>query len=196
MEKVAGITGVVLAGGASRRMGKDKAWLSLRGSPLVSHQAMLLSSAFDDVRVSAKEPDRAAALGLRVVPDLEKAFAPIYGLRSVLNAVPGPVFVLAVDMPRIPPTLVHAIAKRFVETSSDCLVPRAGGKLQTLCAAYRPSILPALERHLGEKRLSLHELVADCSAEIWDEQAWSPYAREEDFRGLNTPEEYETVAIR
>ena len=190
------MAGVVLAGGSSTRMGRDKAWLSLRGRPLVSHQALLLSTVFSDVRISAKDVGRLEEFPFPVIRDEETASAPIYGLRASLLEIKRPVFVLAVDMPRVPPELMRAMAEKFLESDGDCLVPRARGKLQTLCAAYRSTLLPLLQKHIAEKKLSLHELVAASHSEIWEEPAWGRFASEDDFLGLNTPEDYETVNVR
>lgn len=190
------MAGVVLAGGISRRMGRDKAWLSLRGRPLVSHQALLLSTVFEEVRISVKDIGRFAEVGYPLIHDQELAVAPIFGLRAALQEVKVPIFVLAVDLPRVPNALIRALAERFLETDVDCLVPRARGKLQTLCAAYRSSLLPLLRQHVAEKRLSLHELISASHCEIWEEAAWGRFAATEDFMGLNTPEDYETVNIR
>ncbi len=196
MPKIAGMTGVVLAGGRSGRMGRDKAWLSLRGRPLVSHQAALLASVFDDVRISAKDVGRLAEFPYPVIPDRESEGAAIFGLRASLDLVRQPIFALAVDMPRVPVALIQAIADRFLEGTDDCLVPRARGKLQTLCGAYRPTLLPLIQTRIGEKKFSLHELVTASHAEIWEEPDWRAFASTEDFVGLNTPEDYETVNLR
>jgi molybdopterin-guanine dinucleotide biosynthesis protein A len=196
MPKITAMTGVVLAGGRSRRMGRDKAWLSLRGRPLVSHQAALLAAVFEDVRISAKEIGKLAEFPYPVIPDRDPADAPIFGLRASLQFLRHPIFALAVDMPRVPVPLIQAIAERFLEAEDECLVPRARGKLQTLCGAYGSSLLPRIESHIAAKKLSLHELVAASHSEIWEEAAWSPFAAADDFLGLNTPEDYETVNLR
>ena len=196
MERISDVTGVVLAGGASRRMGRDKAWLSLRGSPLVAHQAMILSTVFDDVRVAAKSAAKFEELGLTVVVEPEADFATIYGLRAALKAADRPVFALAVDMPRIPPPLVSAVAARLRAADVDAVVPKAAGRLQGVCAGYRPSILPLIESQIAAKRLALQDLLARARTEIWEEKEWAPYAQAVDFQGLNTQEDFETVAIR
>jgi molybdopterin-guanine dinucleotide biosynthesis protein A len=196
MEKLAGMTGIVLAGGNSRRMGRDKAWLSLRGRPLVSHQAGLLATVFSDVRISAKQPARFRELAYPIVCDRHAGSAAIFGLEAALREAFQPIFVLAVDLPRVPPGLIRAIGKRLLAGNADCVVPRTSNRLQTVCAAYRPTVLPALERMITEHRLALKDLAAEVASEIWEEEGWQAWAKAEDFRGLNTPEDYETLNVR
>src|SRR5262249_10446630 len=85
----------VLAGGASRRMGRPKASLPYGAGTLLDFQIAKLSPIFDDVFVVAKEPLRAADASARVVLDGVKEHAAIYGLVRSLEEAQDRVFVLA-----------------------------------------------------------------------------------------------------
>jgi molybdopterin-guanine dinucleotide biosynthesis protein A len=184
---------VILAGGRSRRMGRDKAWIPVEGRPLVLFQAGRLSAVFDEVVVSAKTRDRFSAEGLRVVTDPETEFAPIFGIRAALAELGGPVFVLAVDLPRFPPALAAALARELVEKALPCVVPSAEGRIQALCAAYAPSILPELDARIAAGRLAIRELVAECGGAVRDETFWRRWGGPESFENWNRPEDHETV---
>ncbi|HET7452502.1 MAG TPA: molybdenum cofactor guanylyltransferase [Thermoanaerobaculia bacterium] len=184
-----GVTGVVLAGGRSRRMGRDKAWIPVGGRPLVLHQADRLAEVFDDVVVAAKAEGPFAALGLRVVRDEEAEHAPIFGIRAALAGIGRPIFALAVDLPRFPPPLAAALARDLLDTGAPCVAPEAGGVVQGLCAAYSPEILPAIDRRIGEGRLSVRDLVAESGGAVRDGRFWGPFSGPEAFENWNRPDD-------
>jgi Molybdopterin-guanine dinucleotide biosynthesis protein A len=64
------VTGVVLAGGASRRMGRDKAFLDLGGRPLIAHVLERMGEVCAETLIVANDIPRYAGLGVRVVPDV------------------------------------------------------------------------------------------------------------------------------
>src|SRR5580765_5386825 len=132
---IAGVSAVVLAGGRSSRMGRDKAWPEVEGRPLVAWQADRLAGVFDDVRISAKDPRPFAAAGLRVIEDDAAEFAAVRGIRAALAELRRPVFVLAVDLPRFPAVLAGAIAESMLASGAACAAPVAGGYVHGLCAA-------------------------------------------------------------
>jgi molybdopterin-guanine dinucleotide biosynthesis protein A len=96
---------LVLAGGQSTRMGRDKAMLPWHGRPLLDHMIGLAREAgIDHVYVSGDRP------GYRSIPDLEPGLGPLGGLASAGAALPdGRLLVLAVDMPRLTPGLLRAL---------------------------------------------------------------------------------------
>ena len=186
-----GVAGVILAGGRSRRMGRDKAWLPIGGRPLVLHQAARLGAVFDEVVVSAKEAPPFSAAGLRVVVDAEPEHAAIFGIRAALRGLGRPIFALAVDLPRFPPALAAAIARELGDGGRPCVAPVAGGTVQGLCAAYAPAILPAIEERISSGRLAIRDLVAECGGALRDEDFWGRWGGPESFENWNRPEDHE-----
>ncbi len=175
------MSGVVLAGGESERMGRDKAWLDYGGKPLIVHQLERLSRVFSDVRISAKDPGPYASLGYPVVADEDGVRAPIFGIAASLRALQRPVFVLAVDLPLFPEILVEHVARRLLEGDVACVVLRSGGKIHGLCAAYRPSVLDRFERNAARGDLSIYGLVTECQGTIEEEDVWGRLAGPEDI---------------
>lgn len=102
----AGWTGVVLAGGRSSRMGRDKAGLVWRGKPLLQHMGDLLREAgAARVVVSGDYPDAGG------IPDSERGLGPLGGIASVADALPdGPLLIVPVDMPMITVPLLARLA--------------------------------------------------------------------------------------
>src|SRR2546430_13569094 len=103
------MSGVVLAGGSSRRMGRDKALMTLGGEPLVVRAVRLLSGVCSDVAVASGDGRRldGAGLGVRQVADVVPDAGPVAGIAAGLEAARHAlVAVVAVDMPDANPALL------------------------------------------------------------------------------------------
>jgi molybdopterin-guanine dinucleotide biosynthesis protein A len=181
----------VLAGGASRRMGRPKAALPYGATTLLEFQTSRLSEIFESVLVVAKDPPDFPAGPARVVLDRVPARAALHGLIRALEEAPDRIFVLAVDLPAISPALIAAIAGLGLASAAPAALPRADGKLQPLAGVWCRAALEPARRRADEGFLSLHGLAEEVGAEILEEQAW----RELDpsgtaFANLNTMEQY------
>lgn len=181
----------VLAGGASRRMGRPKGALSYGATTLLEFQTTRLAALFDEVLVVAKETPGFPAGPARVVVDGVAEHASIHGLIRALEETEDRVFVLAVDQPAIPPALIRAIAYRSLEGDAAAVVPRAGGRLQPLAAVWRRRCLEPARRRVARGDLSLHGLAREVSADVFDETEWAPMDPSRvAFANLNTLEQY------
>jgi molybdopterin-guanine dinucleotide biosynthesis protein A len=155
------MTAAVLAGGESRRMGRDKALLELGGRPLIVRQVAALRELFACVIVCANDTARFAGLDVPVVPDEGGAGnGPLGGLAAAIRAAPTThVFCCAVDMPFLSPDLIRYQA--LLAPGHDAVVPRAEGAargktaLEPLHAVYRKSCLGHFRAKLaaGERKL-------------------------------------------
>ena len=181
----------VLAGGASRRMGRAKAELPYGAATLLEFQTTRLAEIFDEVVVVLKDAPALAVGPARFVLDRAPEHAAIHGLVRALEEARDRMFVLGVDLPAVPPALIRLIAERGRATEAAALIPRACGRLQPLAAVWRHSCLDVARRRIAAGELSLHSLAEAVGAEILDEKEW----REIDpsgiaFTNLNTLEEY------
>jgi molybdopterin-guanine dinucleotide biosynthesis protein A len=142
------LMGIVLAGGASRRMGTDKALLDLRGVPMIRRVLDALAVCCVDLLVVAKEPSAYASLGVRVVLDEAEAQAPLVGVCAGLRATTVPwAFVAACDLPFVSPAAVSLLAQ--AARGWDAAVPRVGGRWHSLHAVYATGAAGALEVQLA-----------------------------------------------
>jgi molybdopterin-guanine dinucleotide biosynthesis protein A len=107
--------GIVLAGGRSSRMGRDKALLDWQGRPLIEHMLQLLRDAgVARVVVSGARPEYDG------IGDCEEGGGPLVGLHSACASLPdGEVLVLAVDMPRLPVALLQRL---LAAEAAPCVV--------------------------------------------------------------------------
>ncbi|MCS7177885.1 MAG: molybdenum cofactor guanylyltransferase [Anaerolineae bacterium] len=187
------VTGVVLAGGASRRMGKDKAFLELAGRPLILHVLDRMAELCQEVLIVASDVSRYAGLGTRVVPDVFPGVGVLGGLHAGLRAAQHDL-ILAVgcDMPFLNPALLRA----FVVWAEgyDVVALRRGEQVETLHAAYRRTCLPAMEAVIraGQQRIiSFFPYVRVRYIAREEAEALDPGLRS--FRNVNTPQDWESL---
>lgn len=163
-----GVTGVILAGGQSRRMGRDKALMPLAGRTLIERVMDALMPVCDELLLITNTPDKYAQFGLRMVPDAVPGTGSLGGLYSGLAAMRGDCAIaVACDMP----FLNTALLRYCVELSADAdaVVPdlsettqaigdKAKAKqldLHPLHAVYRRTCLAPIEAQLqaGDLRM-------------------------------------------
>ena len=168
--------GVVLAGGASSRMGRDKALLEIEGETLVSGAARRLGEVCGEVIVA----DRGRELLPGSVPD-GPGQGPAAGILGAARARPGErLLVLAVDLPKVPVSLLEKLAGM----DADLAIPRWEGGLEPLCALYGPAAIAEIEERVARGRLDLRTLPETPGLRV-------AYLEEagEFFLNLNRPED-------
>lgn len=183
--------GIVLAGGASRRMGRDKAVLTLGGEALSAGAARRLAAVCAEVAVADR--GRGCVPGL---PSLEDGpgRGPAAALLGAARVWPGrPLLALACDLPGVPiPLLAELIA--LAGGDADWVVPRWRGGLEPLCALWGPAALAALRERVARGLYALHELSGEegLVAAFLEGERLEVFGRpEEMFWNVNTPEDLE-----
>jgi molybdenum cofactor guanylyltransferase len=185
----------VLAGGASKRMGKSKADLRFGSGTLLQHQIVRLAPLFEEMLVVVKDPPEAALGRARVLLDSTPRQGAVYGVLRALEEVEDRVFVLAVDLPLVTLEVIREISERGLATTAPALVPEADGHLQPLAAVWRRAALPAARERIARGELSLRGLAEEIGAEILPEAAWRRFDPSgNSFANLNTMEDY--LALR
>ncbi len=153
----------ILAGGMSRRMGRDKSLIHVAGLTLLEHVSRSVRALTDDLFVVASGRPHLAELGFRVVPDLVEGAGSLGGVFSAMTqAQHDHCLVVGCDMPLLNPRLLTYMAS--VERDYDALVPvlegvqsSQGGRrtFETLHAIYARTCLPILERQIAVDRLKI-----------------------------------------
>jgi len=156
--------GIVLAGGAGRRLGRPKASLPLGGSTLVERSIAALEARCDEVVVVTRPGVPLPPLGVRVLMDRPGPDAPLTGLATGLGATTADeVLVLACDLPMAAPALERLLAERS-RTPLVAWAPGAG--LQPLCARYpRARALAVADDLLTAGAVAMRDFVAAIGAE-------------------------------
>jgi len=160
--KLSHVEGAVLCGGASTRMGRDKATLPFEGVPLALRVAGALGECLVRVRLVGKGAEL-AALGLEVVPDRHPARAPLVGVVAALAACEASAaFVAACDLVHLDPRVVLALCALVpADGGADVVAPLGPRGPEPLCAVWRPRVLPVLERRIAQEDFRLQTLLAE-----------------------------------
>lgn len=185
------VEGAVLAGGASSRMGRDKARIAWRGEPLAARVARALAECVERVRIVLR-PDTEAPLALERIDDRRAERGPIVGIEAALAACQASaVLVAACDLPEIEPRLLLALlALCPVEDGPDAIVPCGPKGPEPLLAIYHPRLLPALRERIQRGDLSLQRLVASHGVLLVPERDLRVFDPElASFRNVNRPED-------
>lgn len=180
-------TGVVLAGGAGRRIGGDKALVEVLGRPLVAWPLHALRRVCRPVVVVARASTRLPS-DLTPVPEIwheddDAARHPLTGVVHALRRAAGrSVLVCAADLPLLDAaTLRVLLAAASLSPDAAVVVPQAGGHLQVLCALYRPAALSGLQSFAPDARAA--ELITALHPAV------VPFADETPFFNVNTPDD-------
>ena len=162
-------TGIILAGGQSRRMGIDKAFIEFRGQTLIERVIGTLRSMCDAIVIVANDREPYARLDAQVVPDSVPDFGPLAGLHAGLNAMRSELgVVVAVDMPFLNPNLLRAMIA--AAEGWDAVIPALGDlsaeaiqhhrakdlDMHPLHAVYRRTCIPIIQATIdrGDRRLN------------------------------------------
>lgn len=187
------ITGVLLTGGESRRMGKNKAFLEIDGKMLIARSLEVLQRVCGEVVISSREEELYRRFG-DVVVDVREGKGPLGGIYSVmLQAEYDHLFLAACDMP-----FLHEDAIRFLHREikdADALVPYVTGRMHPLHAFYHKRILPLVEEKISSDKLRLTDVLCECRTRILKaEKCSDPGQRqllERSVLNVNTPDEWE-----
>lgn len=187
------VVGFVVAGGGSTRMGSDKALLPWRGTTLLDDAVRRLREVTDDVRLLTGPHRRYEDRGLVVLPDETPGLGPLVGVATALRAMgSGTGIFLAVDLPGIP----SALLRSFLEWSrgADAVVPISNTGPEPLCAAYRTTCLPAIERQFRDGQYKMTNFWGDITVrklQVAELARFGPV--EAMFLNVNTPEAYSKI---
>lgn len=159
---VAPFAGAVLTGGASRRMGSDKALIEIGGRPLAAVVAAALrgAGAAPVLAVGGAGPSL-TGWGLVAVADDHPGEGPLGGVITALaHARDELVVVLACDLPAVrPESIAKVVAALAGDPGARCAAPIVDGRLQPLHAAWRAAALPALAAAFAEGERSVQRVL-------------------------------------
>lgn len=180
------ITGVILAGGNSSRMGTDKALVILDGRPIISHINSTLQAIFEHVVLITNDASPYSFLKLGSFGDLYRDRGPLGGIHSALLRTKSPsVFVLACDTPYVSKELIHHI----IGYPSNALVkiPSVRGRVHPLCGWYSGECLNAIGDRLERQQNGVQDFLRAMPTEIIPISPALPFYQENLLANLNSP---------
>jgi len=151
------VTGVVLAGGKSSRLGTDKALMLLKGRPLISYAIETLSCVCHKVVINSGQPVYGFT-GCEIWPDMLPIQAPIIGIYSCLKRSDSVwnIF-LSCDMPMVDPRLFDLLLSK--RAGADAVVPFHQDGMEPICSAYSRRVLPLMEERIAKGQYSMQQFV-------------------------------------
>ncbi|HJX84890.1 MAG TPA: molybdenum cofactor guanylyltransferase [Candidatus Angelobacter sp.] len=185
------ITGFVLAGGKSSRMGADKAALSLNGRTLLEHALGAIRQVSEQVLIIGS---RALYGGFGPgYEDIVSGCGPLGGVHAALTHSTTELnLIIAVDTPFLVPELLRYLAERATDASCMIVAPRIAGHVQPLCAVYSRKFLPIAAAALQTGKYKLASLFPQESTLVVTEPELEEFAFTANmFENLNTPEDME-----
>lgn len=139
-----GVSGIILAGGRSSRMGQDKMLLVFQNETLLARMVNRLRSVVDDIIIASNDTAKYGIEGVREVRDIFPGMGPMGGLHAGLIAAKyDNAFVIAGDMPYFSENVAEYLLSR--KAGYDAVVPRLNGYWEPLCAVYSRSCIAPIE---------------------------------------------------
>lgn len=159
------LSAVILAGGESRRMGCDKAWLETGGRSLISRAvAMLLETGVDEIFISGRAGVDYAIFGCPILCDLQPGLGPLGGIERALSEAHCPmVLVVAVDLPNLTPEFVGKLVQHCRPAVGA--LPLREGRIEPLAAIYPRRCHDIVRDCLADRRLSARGFAEACLRE-------------------------------
>lgn len=187
---------VILTGGQSRRMGRDKAGLPLEPGGPGMRDALVLryAKSLGDVAVSVDRAGRYDGDMALELPDSFPGSGPMNGIYSAFSQTDAEsIFLTATDLVNGDPTLALYLAERLGGHEA-CVIRRSTGHLEPLFAIYARSCFKIAEAYLSEKRRSMLQLIKAADTVFVDESELSSrWNLDEVLWNINTPEDYEAL---
>ena len=188
-ELIKDITGVLLAGGRSRRMGHDKARIEIGGRPLLCRSLDLLCHYFTTVFIAGNRPDLETE-DIKSIPDIYpgSALGGLYtGLRS---AHTDWIFVAPCDMPYPDPRILELLLK--LRNGYDAVVPRTPQGYEPVFALYHKSCLSHMKSMLQQGQYRIYDFYQSINVHYLEWQHM-PEGWERSLLNINTPEQLEQL---
>jgi molybdopterin-guanine dinucleotide biosynthesis protein A len=185
------ISGVILAGGTSRRFGGlTKANIEVGGRTIISRILEVITPLFSEIIIVTNTPEEFPSLADHIiVGDKYPNTGPLGGIHAALCASSAKaVFVFAGDMPMIDKDIVTKQTNKYLETDCDILIPHINDYIEPLHSVYNCSLLPLLEKYLeGTNDFAVREFIKLTRVEyiLFDPSENNLNA----FSNINTPDD-------
>jgi molybdopterin-guanine dinucleotide biosynthesis protein A len=183
------LSGFVLAGGKSTRMGQDKAALTLNGRTLLEHALAALHGVCRDVSILGRH-DLYGSLA-PVYEDIFPGCGPLGGIHAALsNSQTQFNLIIAVDTPFLVPEFLSYLAERAITSAAVVTTPEIDGYTQPLCTVYSLDFLTIAERALRLGNYKIVPLFPAGRTLVIKQSELRRFAFAADmFENLNTPED-------
>lgn len=200
-DKTLGLTGIILVGGRSNRMGRDKATTDLVGRTLIDRVVAAVDSVVDQVVIVRAPGQTLPPIRVRgrltVVEDPIEGQGPLVGMTAGLAAAESPIsVVVGVDYPFLQPDLIRLLASH-VSATDRWVVPMADERPQPLCSAFASDAASVLQAHVDRGDRAPMALVESLGILLVTEDEWRIVDPEGlSFADVDTPDDLEVARQR
>jgi molybdopterin-guanine dinucleotide biosynthesis protein A len=190
------VSGVVLAGGRSSRMGgRDKAFAAVDGEPIAVRTIRLFRTLFPQVIVATNRAERYRALDVETVGDQFPGCGPLAGIHAAMSVARHPhVFVAACDMPGLDADVIRFLLGRIGDGDADAVVPRWDDDIEPLHAVYAVRLADRIADALRSGRHAIRDLLPRLRVDyVGEEELARIRGTARSMLNVNTPEELAAV---
>jgi len=154
------ISCIILAGGKSKRLGKDKAFIKINGKCMINYVIDEVEKIFDDIVVvvkNEKQKKKISNKSIKIVCDNQEINSPIIGIKEGIKHIKNNYFfVVACDMPFIKSETIEKLISNLEDY--ECIVPKRGyKKYEPLFAIYKKSVFRNCDANQ-----SMHKIIDNC----------------------------------
>lgn len=185
------MTGIILTGGKSSRMGRNKAFLKLNGEVIIEKTVRLFKGLFDEVILVTNSPDEYKYLNTRIVSDIYPQGGSLIGIYSGLyHASSQYSFVAACDMPFLKKDFIEYLIKQT--DNYDIVIPFSKDGQEPLHAVYSRACLKPMEGQIKKGNLKIIDVIPAVNVRRIEKDEIIPFDPEfTSFINVNTPSELE-----
>lgn len=185
------ISAVVLAGGRSRRLGQDKAFIEIAGKPLIERVLQAIAPLSDDLVIVANQPEAYDYLRVRVIGDIYPGKAALGGIYSgLLVAQHAQAFVLGCDMPFLNPALLQYMIA--LAPGHPIVIPCYDGHLEPLHAIYHKMCLEPMAKLIAANQLQIANVLRHAPIRYIGPEELDRFDPDRlSFFNINTPQDLE-----
>ena len=199
------ITGIILSGGKSARMGTNKSFLRFGDKTIIENIIDLMHSLFPNVLLITNEPDLYRNFDVEIHEDIYRFQGPLAGIHSGLTHSRTLMnFVISCDIPLITADVINFIINYY--SSSPIIISKADSYIQQLCGVYNKECMFEIENIFREnnevelrdpdqkkRKCRVLSLVERLNGTVIDIEREFVNYRADTFLNLNNPEDYQKV---
>ena len=184
------ITGIILAGGKSIRMGKDKGTCSFNNKPLVEYAIEALKPFCGEILISANNIESYEKYAFKVVPDQISSIGPLGGIYTCLQKSGNKHnIILSCDTPFITSELIRYIIEN-IDADNEVVAPlHQHNFIEPLCAYYSKNLIPEIHECIENKDYKLLRLLKSVKMKTLEIDSRLKFFTPKLFNNLNTPED-------
>ena len=187
------VTGIILSGGKSTRMGQDKGLLELNGKPMIQHVIDHIDPICDQILISTNEK-KYEDFGFPVYKDVITDIGPAGGIISCLDhSANNKNLIISCDLPYTSTNFI----RKLLDLSSDyeITLPKYGPHLQPLCAVYSKRVYKTFKECVTMGVYSLKSIIMEFQVQVIEQDAIPEFDFSKELNNINSKDDLENQQV-